>query len=141
MGNRVSIVGSGHTKFGRLQENLEQLIVAASQEALQEAGITGNEVDAVFLGHFNAGMAADAFASSLILQADAGLCFKPATRFENACASGAAAVYAAIDAIQSGRIEVALVVGVEKMTHNDTAGVTRALAGAGYQNHPDEADM
>ena len=50
MGNQVSIVGSGHTKFGRLQENLEQLIVAASQEALQEAGITGNEVDAVFLG-------------------------------------------------------------------------------------------
>ena len=49
MGNQVSIVGSGHTKFGRLQENLEQLIVAASQEALQEAGITGNEVDAVFL--------------------------------------------------------------------------------------------
>ena len=51
MGIGVSIVGSGHTKFGRLQENLEQLIVAASQEALQEAGITGNEVDAVFLGH------------------------------------------------------------------------------------------
>ena len=141
MGIGVSIVGSGHTKFGRLQENLEQLIVAASQEALQEAGITGNEVDAVFLGHFNAGMAADAFASSLILQADEGLRFKPATRFENACASGAAAVYAAIDAIKAGRIEVALVVGVEKMTHNDTAGVTRALAGAGYQNHPDEAGV
>ena len=31
MGIGVSIVGSGHTQFGRLQEHLEQLIVAASQ--------------------------------------------------------------------------------------------------------------
>ena len=141
MKSKVAIVGSGHTKFGRLQDNLEQLIVAVSKEALQEANIGGHDVDAVFLGHFNAGMVADAFASSLVLQADEGLRFKPATRYENACASGAAAVYAAIDAIQSGRIEVALVVGVEKMTNNDTAGVTRALAGAGYQNNPDEAGV
>lgn len=141
MGFGVSMVGSGHTQFGRLQESLEELIVSASKQALKEANIGGEDVDAVFLGHFNAGMVADAFASSLILQADEGLRFKPATRYENACASGAAALYAAIDAIKSGRIEVALVVGVEKMTHNDTVGVTQALAGAGYQYHADETGL
>ena len=69
----------------------------------------------------------------MVLGADEGLRFKPATRLENACASGSAALYAAMDAIASGRIDVALVVGAEKMTELDGAGVTRALGSASYQ--------
>src|SRR5690554_8057430 len=89
----VSIVGSGHTKFGRLDAlTLEDLIVSAGREALEEAGVTGSEIDAVYLGHFNSGLVPDAFASSLIHQVDPGLRFKPATRCENACASGAAEI-------------------------------------------------
>jgi acetyl-CoA C-acetyltransferase len=138
----VSIVGSGHTPFGRLDtQTLEDLIVAAAREAIDEAAISPAEIDAVFLGHFNSGMVPDGFASSLIHQAAPELRFKPAMRCENACASGAAAIHAAINAIQSGRIEVALVVGAEKMTSNTTAEVTRALAGAGYQNDPAEAGL
>lgn len=68
-----------------------------------------------------------------MLGSDPALRFKPATRVENACASGSAAIHAAIDAIRSGRIRVALVVGAEKMSALDTAGVTRALNGASYQ--------
>ncbi len=127
------IVGTGHTRFGRLSETLEELIVAASREALADAGIGGDAVDAVWLGHFNSGMVADGFCSSMILGADEGLRYKPAIRCENACASGAAAVYSALDALASGRIDVALVVGVEKMTHLDTEAVTRSLGGASYQ--------
>lgn len=59
---------------------------------------------------------------------------KPAVRCENACASGSATVYAALDAVQSGRVDVALVVGAEKMTGLDTPAVTRALSGASYQS-------
>ena len=55
----VSIVGSGHTQFGRLQENLEELIVAATREAVEDSGIDPNDIDAVFLGHFNSGMVTD----------------------------------------------------------------------------------
>lgn len=138
----VSIVASGHTPFGRLDDQtLEDLIVAAAREAIDEAAISPAEIDAVFLGHFNSGMVPDGFASSLIHQVSPDLRFKPATRCENACASGAAAIHAAIHAIQSGRIEVALVVGAEKMTANTTAQVTRALAGAGYQNDAAEAGL
>jgi acetyl-CoA C-acetyltransferase len=82
---------------------------------------------------------ADGFASSLALQLDDDLRFKPATRCENACASGSAAVYAARDAVRAGSARVALVIGVEKMTARDTAGVTKALAGASYQK--EEADL
>lgn len=138
----VSIVGSGHTRFGRLDAlTLEDLIVNAGREALNEAGISGADVDAVFLGHFNSGLVEDAFASSLIHQISPELRFKPATRCENACASGAAAIEAGMNAIRAGQAHVVLVVGVEKMTHRATADVTHALAGAGYQNDPAEAAL
>lgn len=52
--NSVSIVGSGHTKFGRLDNlSLEELIVTAAGEAIVEAEISAGEIEAVFLGHFN----------------------------------------------------------------------------------------
>jgi acetyl-CoA C-acetyltransferase len=134
------IVGWGHTKFGRFDQlSLEDLIQAATKEALVSAGVTGREIDAVWLGHFNSGLVSDGFCSSMVLGTDPELRFKPATRCENACASGAAALYAAIDAIRSGRIRLALVVGAEKMTAQDTAGVTRALGGASYQK--EERDL
>lgn len=142
MAEHVSIVASGHTRFGRLDgQNLEDLIVAAATEAIEEAAIDPAEIDAVYLGHFNSGMVPDGFASTLIHQTHPGLRFKPATRCENACASGAAAIYAGINAIRSGAAELVLVVGAEKMTANTTAQVTQALAGAGYQNNPAEAGL
>ena len=127
------LVGWGHTRFGRLEEDLETLILAAAREAIGDAGIDAADIDAAWLGHFNSGMVSDGFCSSMVLGADPALRFKPATRCENACASGAAALYAAMDAVRSGRVRLALVVGVEKMTGLSTTGVTRALSGAGYQ--------
>lgn len=128
------ITGWGHTPFGRHQDSsLEALICAAAQEALDHAGLEAGDIDAIWLGHFNAGMVPDAFAASLVLNLDEGFRFKPATRVENACASGSAAVYAARDAIASGRVRRALVIGAEKMTELDTRGVAKALGGASYQ--------
>jgi acetyl-CoA C-acetyltransferase len=137
----ISIVGSGHTKFGRLQESLEELIVAATREAVEESGINPADIDAVFLGHFNSGLVSDGFPSSLIHQAYPQLRFKPGMRAENACASGSAAIHAGINAIQAGKARTVLIVGAEKMTNRSTSEVTAALAGAGYQNNPDEAAL
>ncbi len=130
---KAIITGWGHTPFGKLEASFEDMIHSVAREALVDAGISGADVDAVWLGNFNAGMVPDGFAASMILGADEGLRFKPATRLENACASGSAALYAAMDAIASGRINVALVVGAEKMTAVDGAAVTRALGAASYQ--------
>lgn len=134
-----AIVGWGHTPFGKLDQSLEEMIQSVAREALADAGLTGRDVDAVWLGNFNAGMVADGFAASMILGTDEGLRWKPATRVENACASGSAALYAAMDAIASGRVKVALVVGAEKMTAIDNAAVTAALGCASYQK--EEAGM
>ncbi len=127
------IVGWGHTPFGRLDKSLEELIGDAAREAMAHAGVEARDVDAIWLGHFNAGMVPDGFASSLALQVDDDLRFTPATRVENACASGSAAVYSARTAIQAGKVKVALVIGVEKMTSNSTKDVTESLMSASYQ--------
>ncbi|MDD8024746.1 MAG: thiolase domain-containing protein [Paracoccaceae bacterium] len=138
----IHIVGSGHTAFGRFDaRSLEDLIVEATREALTEAGLSGADIDAVYLGHFNAGMSDDGFASSLVHQADDGLRFKPATRVENACASGSGALYAGMNAIRAGQAKRVLVVGVEKMTHRSTPEVTASLGRAGYQGDPAEAGL
>lgn len=126
------IVGWAHTRFGRLDgETLESLITQVTSGALADAGISGREVDAVFVGNLG-GFENQTFPASLPLQANDGLRFKPATRYENACASGSAALYAALDRIAAGRARIALVVGVEKMNALDNAGVTAALAAASY---------
>ncbi|WP_321831996.1 acetyl-CoA acetyltransferase [Thalassovita sp.] len=130
----VYIVGWGHTKFGRLSDqSLEQLIVDAGREALADAGIPAAEVDGMWLGHFNAGMVDDGFASSLMMSIDPDLRFKPAVRVENACATGSAAIHAARQAILAGECKVALVVGAEMMTHLPGPEVTQALGRAAYQ--------
>ncbi len=115
------IVGWAHTPFGKLQgETVESLVVRVTREALDHAGIGPEDVDEIVLGHFNAGFSAQDFTASLVLQADDGLRFTPATRVENACATGSAAVSQGLRAIAAKAARVVLVVGVEKMT--DTAG-------------------
>lgn len=128
-----SIIGWSHLPFGRLDHTLEEMIIQVARGAIADAGISSNEVDAMWLGHFNSGMVSDGFPASLVIQADEGLRWKPATRVENACASGSAAIYSAINAIKAGEAEIALVVGAEKMTNNSTKDVATALGGASYQ--------
>lgn len=134
----IGIIGSGHSQFGASEHSLEELIVSVTQEALSDAQVQAKDIDAVFLGHFNAGMNASAFAASLVHQADKNFRFTPASRCENACASGSAAISAGINALLSGRAKIVLVVGAEKMTDNTTAQVTQALTLAGYQGNAEK---
>jgi acetyl-CoA C-acetyltransferase len=127
------IAGWAHSRFGRQDnEDLESLIVGVSRQAMSDAGIAAQEVDAIWLGNLNGGFVPETFCSSLVLQADDGLRWKPATRVENACASGAAAIYSALNAIEAGQCSIALVVGAEKMTAVSGEAATRALGAASY---------
>src|SRR3954469_9521647 len=85
----ASIIGWGHPPFGKFDtETVESLVVKVANEALDDAGIAASDVDEIVLGHFNAGFSPQDFTASLVLQADPKLRFKPATRVENACATG-----------------------------------------------------
>jgi acetyl-CoA C-acetyltransferase len=158
------IVGWSHLPFGKHESrDVESLIVEAASGALADAGIGPEDVDEIYLGHFNGGFVAQDFTSSLVLQADPALRFKPATRVENACATGSAAVHQGLRAIASRSARTVLVVGVEKMTElsgpaiGDTllrcsyvseekgieggfAGVFGQIAQMYFQRHGDQSD-
>ena len=134
------IVDWAHTPFGRLEgETVESLVVRVAKEALADAGVAAADVDEIVLGHFNAGFSAQDFTASLVLQASPDLRFKRASRVENACATGSAAVHQAIKAIAAGTARIALVVGVEQMTTTPAADIGRNLLKASYVR--EEADI
>lgn len=111
------IVGWKHLPFGKREsDDLESMIVEVARGAIADAGIEAKDVDRIFIGNFNGGFVYQDFPSSLVLQADDALRFKPATRLENACATGSAAVHTGLGAIKARDARVVLVVGVEKMT-------------------------
>ncbi|MFP5514373.1 MAG: acetyl-CoA acetyltransferase [Alphaproteobacteria bacterium] len=129
----TAIVGWAHTPFARHgSETLESLIVTAARGALEHAGVGAADVDEIVLGHFNAGFSEQDFTASLVLQADDALRFTPATRVENACATGSAAIHQGICAIESGKARIVLVVGAEHMTGAPAPEVGRNLLRASY---------
>jgi acetyl-CoA C-acetyltransferase len=127
------IVGWAHTAFGRLEgETVESLITRVTRDALADAGIEPAELGEIVLGHFNAGFSAQDFTASLVLQASSDLRFKRATRVENACATGSAAVHQGLQAIAAKKARIALVVGVEQMSTTPSAEIGRNLLKASY---------
>lgn len=129
----TAIVGWAHTPFGKLDaESVESLIVRVTREALDHAGIEASDVDAIMLGHFNGGFSAQDFTTSLVLQADDRLRFKPALRVENACATGSAAVHEGIKTIAAKQAKIVLVVGVEQMTKTPGPEIGKTLLKASY---------
>ena len=134
------IVGWAHTKFGKLEDlDIEGLIESVAGAAIADAGIQPAEVDGVFVGLFNNGFSKQDFPSSLAIQGIPALRFKPATRYENACASGSAAIHGAKDFLAAGRGRFALVVGAEKMTATPGPQVGDNLLGASYRR--EEGDI
>lgn len=134
------IVGWAHSPFGKLAgETLESLIVKVAGEALADAGIAAKDVDEIVLGHFNAGFSPQDFTASLVLQASNDLRFKRATRVENACATGSAAVHQGIKTIEARAARIVLVVGAEQMTTTPAPEIGRNLLKASYVR--EEADI
>jgi acetyl-CoA C-acetyltransferase len=129
----VAIVGWAHLPFGKHDtETVESLVVKVANGALEHAGVAASDIDEIVLGHFNAGFSPQDFTASLVLQANADLRFKPATRVENACATGSAAIHQGVKAIAAKTARLVLVVGVEQMTRTPGSEVGRNLLRASY---------
>lgn len=136
----AAIVGWAHTPFGKLAApDVEQLIAAVAGPALDHAGVPTDMVDGIFVGAFNHGFSKQAFEGVQVSLAIPALAHVPAVRVENACATGSAAIHAALDFVDAGRGRVALVVGAEKMTAVPTVEASDILLGASYR--PEEAGV
>ena len=135
------IVGWAHSKFGRLEgEDIESLICGVASDAVADAGVSPEDVDAIYVGLFNHGFSPQDFPSSLVFQADDRFRFTPATRVENACATGSAAIHQSLNLIEAKRGRIVLVVGVEKMTDTPGPEVGDILLGASYRKEDGEIE-
>jgi acetyl-CoA C-acetyltransferase len=127
------IVGWGHTPFGKLDNlDIEQLIRDAALPAIASAGLEPKDIDGIFIGHFNAGFVRQDFSASLAAVAIPEFRHTPAVRMENACATGSAAIWAALDALASGRVKRALVLGFEKMNTMPNSQIGETLLKCSY---------
>jgi len=135
------IVGWAHSQFGKAPEpGLEHLMAGVVPDALDHAGVEADAIDGVFVGVYNNGFSAQGFESALVGMGMPELATTPAVRMENACATGSAALYAAMDFIAAGRGKIALVVGAEKMTATPLAEASDILLTACYRAEEDAVD-
>jgi acetyl-CoA C-acetyltransferase len=133
------IVGWAHTPFGKLDAlDTEQLFREVAGPAIESAGLTPADIDGVFVGHFNGGFVRQDFSGALAALAVPELRHTPSVRLENACATGSAAIWAALDALAAGRMQRVLVVGLEKMNTLPNAQIGEILLRCSYVK--DEGD-
>ncbi|MHC1624856.1 MAG: thiolase domain-containing protein [Methermicoccaceae archaeon] len=129
----VSIIGVGCTKFGELWDrSLRDMVVEAGVEALQDAGIGGEEIDGMFVGNMSGGQFIKQEHIGSLIADYAGLASfnVPSVRVEGACASGGLAMHQAVLAVASGYYDVVVAAGVEKMTDVSSEDATDALVAA-----------
>lgn len=129
--NRVAIVGVGHSKFGdRRDVNLPELGFEAAKPAFEDAGLTSKDID--FLSVGTAGGWYEEFLPAVVVSEYLGLSGKGLVRCEAACASGSAAIATAHNMITSGQADIAMAVGIEKMTEIDVLTAVELIGRAGY---------
>lgn len=123
----LAIIGIGQTPVGEhWAVGLRDLATEAIWAALDDAGLDG--ADALFVGNMLSGeMAQQAHLGALIAD-HAALAGIEAVKVEAACGAAAAALRQAVLAVGSGAAEVAVAVGVEKLTEQPPADTTAALA-------------
>ena len=132
----VAVIGVGITKFGELwDKSLRDLTVEAGLKAIQDAGISSDDIDALYGGNMSSGLFVNQEHIAAMIAEATGLTEKhiPATRVEDACASGGVALRHGYMSVASGIHDIVVVGGVEKMTDVSPSLATDALATAGDQ--------
>jgi len=115
----VAVIGIGLTKFGELwDKSFRNLIAEAGAKAILDSGISGNEIDALYVGSMSAGRFVGQEHVGALVADSSGFThlYIPSTRVEAACASGGLAFRQAYMSVASGMHDIVVVGGVEKMT-------------------------
>jgi acetyl-CoA C-acetyltransferase len=121
----------GHSKFGdRSDVNLSELAFEAVQPSILESGLAAKEIPYLALGSM--GVWSEEPLPAVVIAEYCGLTGAGLVRCEAACASGSAATFTAHSAIASGQVDIALVVGAEKMRQIDIPTVLEMIGRAGH---------
>ncbi len=131
---RVAIVGAGMSRFGEdWNRGFRDMIIDAGTSAITDANISGDKIDAMYIGTMAAGRLIGQEHIGALIADFMGLNPIPSTRVEAACASGGVALRQGFITVASGIHDTVVVGGVEKMTEVSTTEVSTALGGAGDQ--------
>ncbi|MCZ7525652.1 MAG: thiolase family protein [Acidimicrobiia bacterium] len=118
---RVVVAGVGMTNFGKfLDRGLKSLSVEAVSGALADAGLEPGDVQLAVVGNAVAGLITgqECIRGQVVLR-ESGIGGIPIFNVENACASASSAFHLAWQQVVTGQVDVALALGVEKLTHPD----------------------
>ena len=133
LGRGVALIGAGMSKFGCFPGKASRdLFVDAFQEMLTsvDKGFDAKDIEALYIGNYSSDLFENQGHTAPIMADWVGLTPRPATRIEDACASGGAALRQGLIAVASGLYDIVLVGGIEKMTDLPIERVTDALATA-----------
>jgi len=112
MSRRAFVVGTGMVPFGRFPElSHREFAWPALREAIIESGFTKPDIDVAYCGSVLGGML-----TGQEILGKIGLTGLPVINIENACSSGATALGEAAARIESGKSDIALVLGVEMLS-------------------------
>jgi acetyl-CoA acyltransferase len=137
----VYIVGASMTPFGkRLDDTVKSLTTHSVEAALKDAGLDKDAVQSAWFSNTRQPMleGQNTIRGQIALRA-AGVEGIPIINVENACASGSTAVHQAMTAIRAGMVDIALVVGTEKMVYKDRPEKIAAAFAGGTDIHDRES--
>jgi acetyl-CoA C-acetyltransferase len=126
--DKVVILGMGCSRFGeRWDASPEDLMVEAYNEAMSDAGVAPEQLDAAWysthMDDVGTGRGGTPMSIALRLP-NIGV-----TRVENFCAGGSEAIRAAVYAVASGACDIALALGVEKLKDTGYGGLPVTTVG------------
>lgn len=128
---KVAVIGAGISKFGEhWDKSIRELIADAGIKAIESAGVSGKDIQAVYGGSMSAGRFSNQEHVAALIADQMGLNPLPAVRVEAACASGGVAFRQAYISVASGLYDLVVVGGVEKMTDVSTEAATSILGAA-----------
>ena len=126
----VAIIGVGATSFGELwNKSFRSLGIEAGMKAIEDAGLSGDEIDGLFIGNMSAGRFINQQHVDALIADYSGMATNhiPATRVEAGGASGGVAFREAVMAVASGMHDTVMVGGAEKMTDLDDASINSVM--------------
>ncbi|MEM2415284.1 MAG: thiolase domain-containing protein [Thermoproteota archaeon] len=127
----VAIISVGSTRFGEhWDKGMKDLVWEAGIQAVEEAGISGRDIQYIVFGNMSGGMFEGQEHVGALVADFLGLNPVPATRVEAACASGGVAFLHGYMAVASGIYDLVVVGGVEKMTDVESVQATEILSAA-----------
>ena len=141
---KVAVIGVGQTRFSGAQEKtLTELFDMAALEALSDAGVSVNRVEALFIGNALGDFAEGQGMVPAFIADSLGAFNIPANRYDGACASGSMAIRDAFHLVAAGVYDIVLAGGTERAASMGTPLATRTFAmfSDSHYEYPSGADF